>query len=580
MKSTVVRFFSERWDPISSALFGVVSFVLFLPFSRLDFDLHHDGYMTAAARAVADGRVIHRDVFMQYGPLLTLLQSVVTALPFPSALALRVFNALLLAVAVGLIADMGRRAPSTLGVSRIGAKIAALLVLVFADFFVGVPMLPWPSTLLVLLLVAHVNLLVVGLCFSESSHQPKSTTYLVFSGVSLGLVFFVRPVIFVALFIGLLAVLLMGIWSRQRVSGAIGISATGAAVTAVMGMLLLAILGALGPWWEQNFAWGSSYLGQSNQWTDAAVAQIRAYLPLFLVLLLCGVVLVVLSKISSLTVTQVRFLNLAVLGIALGATLLFTQLRRGHGMWVASPFQELSISALMVVVYWVVVAVTMAAAFCALVMLIARKASVRHLMLLWVCGVSAVSLTQSFPVPDSRHYYWALAPAVVLIPLLTGFMPTLSRRVLLVGGAVVALVSGATSLHATVDYLDTPRIAGPTGAINEGMLSSPVGTGFLTNFNESFEFLSSVLPAGEPVLFLTPDGANAAFDGNYRSADEWFVNWGPVPPLSERLEGVRFVITDWALPEQDLATLTGAGFTESASTGRLRFFERSTTAGE
>jgi hypothetical protein len=150
---------------------------------------------------------------------------------------------------------------------------------------------------------------------------------------------------------------------------------------------------------------------------------------------------------------------------------------------------------------------------------------------------------------------------------------------LLVGGAVVALVSGATSLHATVDYLNTPRIAGQTGAINEGMLSSPVGTGFLTNFNESFEFLSNLLPAGESALFLTPDGANAAFDGNYRSVDEWFVNWGPVPPLSERLEGVRFVITDWALPEQDLATLTDAGFIESASMGRLRFFERSTTAG-
>jgi hypothetical protein len=493
---------------------------------------------------------------------------------------LRVFNALLLAVGIGLVADLGRRAPASLGVSRLGAKGAALLILVFADFFVGVPMLPWPSTLLVLLLVAHVYLLVVGLCFGESSDRRTSTAYLVFSGVALGLVFFVRPVIFVALFVGLLTVLLMGVWSRQRVSDAIGISVMGAAVTAVVGMLLLAMLGALGPWWEQNFAWGSSYLDLHKEWTDAAVAQIRAYFPLFLVLLLCAVVLVVLSKISSLAVTHVRFLNMAVLGIALGATLLATQLRRGHGMWVASPFQELSISALMVVVYWVFVAMTVLAALGALMMLVVRRSSARHLMLLWVCGISVVSLTQSFPIPDSRHYYWALVPAVVLIPLLTGFMPTLSRRVLLVGGAVVALVSGATSLHATVDYLNTPRIAGQTGAINEGMLSSPVGTGFLTNFNESFEFLSSVLPAGEPALFLTPDGANAAFDGNYRSVDEWFVNWGPVPPLSERLAGVRFVIADWALPEQDLTTLTNAGFIESASTGRLRFFERSTTAGE
>jgi hypothetical protein len=169
---------------------------------------------------------------------------------------------------------------------------------------------------------------------------------------------------------------------------------------------------------------------------------------------------------------------------------------------------------------------------------------------------------------------------VVLIPLVVGYVPMIPRRVLLFGSAAVMVITGVTSVHATGDYLDIPRIAGPAGAINAGMLSSPVGVTFVTNFNESYEFLSRVIPAGESALFLTPDGANAAFDGNYRSADAWFVNWGPVPPLSERLAGVRFVVADYALAEQDLGVLVDAGFVESASTDQLRLFERSDSSGD
>ena len=90
---------------------GVTFFLIQIPFARIAFDSHHDGYMLAAAIGVKDGGVIHRDVVSQYGPITTLLHSVALLLPFGPALALRLFTAFQLAVTAALIADLGRVAP-------------------------------------------------------------------------------------------------------------------------------------------------------------------------------------------------------------------------------------------------------------------------------------------------------------------------------------------------------------------------------------------------------------------------------------------------------------------------------------
>lgn len=574
MKSRVVLRLQRHWDSLTSVLIGMLSFVLFVPFARLDFDLHHDGYMAAAAVAVADGKMIHRDVFMQYGPLLTLLQSAVVHLPLPPALALRVLNALLLALAIGIVADLGRRAPAWLRVSKIGAKFAAVMVLVYCDFFYGVPMLPWASTLLVVLIVMHLYFLVVGLYYDEVSNKRRKSISVGLSGVSLGLSFFVRPGIFVALFVLLLCVLAIGALARQRLFGLMSRSALFAAVSVGLGILALATSGALGPFWQQNVVWGSSYLQMRHEWVEVAASEIRSYLPFFALLFLGAAMLFVLANFRYLSASVAARLSAGIVVVALAASVRFTHFRRSASMWVAGPYGDTPVFALMSLVYWVMVILSVLTGIGAVIVLIKRRSTSRGLVLFWASGIALVSLSQSFPVPDSRHYFWALASGVLLIPFLVSHIPTWPRRSLIFGGFAVVAVSGATSLHATVNYLDTPRIPGSVGAINESMMSSPSGTGFLTNFKDSYEFLSSAMPPGASALFLTPDGANAAFDGSYRSADAWFVNWGPVPTLNERLNDVQFVIAERELSERDLFTLLDFGFVESASTNRLSVFRR------
>ena len=54
----------------------LLTLIIYLPFSRLGVDPHHDGIMLTPALVVARGGVIHRDIFSQYGPITGYMQAV------------------------------------------------------------------------------------------------------------------------------------------------------------------------------------------------------------------------------------------------------------------------------------------------------------------------------------------------------------------------------------------------------------------------------------------------------------------------------------------------------------------------
>ena len=53
-----------------------VTVVWFGTMARFGFDPHHDGIMLGAAAAVAEGKLLFKEVFCQYGPLAVLIQSI------------------------------------------------------------------------------------------------------------------------------------------------------------------------------------------------------------------------------------------------------------------------------------------------------------------------------------------------------------------------------------------------------------------------------------------------------------------------------------------------------------------------
>lgn len=68
------RFFGSGWW--KSPLIFIAVVIWFGIMSRFGFDSHHDGIMLGAAAGAADGKLLFKEVFCQYGPLTVWIQSI------------------------------------------------------------------------------------------------------------------------------------------------------------------------------------------------------------------------------------------------------------------------------------------------------------------------------------------------------------------------------------------------------------------------------------------------------------------------------------------------------------------------
>ncbi len=91
------------------AIIFVSVFVFFSLFARLGIDPHHDGVMLIPAIRVADGAVVYRDVFCQYGLLVPLLQGAAVALFGGELLVIRMLTVLFYAGSAVLLDLLWRR---------------------------------------------------------------------------------------------------------------------------------------------------------------------------------------------------------------------------------------------------------------------------------------------------------------------------------------------------------------------------------------------------------------------------------------------------------------------------------------
>ena len=66
----------NRKKVLRNIILFVVTVLWFGTMARFGFDAHHDGIMLGAAAAVAEGKLIFKEVFSQYGPLTIVIQSI------------------------------------------------------------------------------------------------------------------------------------------------------------------------------------------------------------------------------------------------------------------------------------------------------------------------------------------------------------------------------------------------------------------------------------------------------------------------------------------------------------------------
>lgn len=530
--------------PTSLAL-AVAAGVSALPFARLDLDAHHDGVMVAAAVAVRDGAVIHRDVFAQYGPVTPLLQSTALHLFDNAVLGIRLVNVLAIAATVFAMADLGRVAPRSWPVSLAAGRWAAISWIAVADFFLWVPQYPWSSMIATAMLCLALLFVARALSAFESNREHGWRFPATMSAVLLAMMPLTR--INVGVLTTVATVILGGLTFWCVREGRPLLVFGGAAWAVAWGLVLLAMagFGALGPWWHQSILW-------PLQWAHRVGTQLGPDALLHEVFIVFWPALIGIGVIVALSRQAVGRWRVAlnVLSTLIAVGLLLALFRNPDlpRLYLAdqvagrtSFVDSLTRGSLTLLTLLVAVAllVSMIISIRSIGDLTHRDADrLEALGWLLLVGFGLAGLSQYAPVPDSRHIWWGLPVALLLVTASFGrrrlWTPMRNPLVL------VFLAAAVAAPLAAIEYLAVPRVSAPEGTVAAGMLLRP---GDSERLIDAFALLERTVGRNSAV-FLVADGTWSVFDGQFHADDARFVDWGAPLDLPERLAEANLAVVD------------------------------------
>ena len=219
--------------------------LLYVPFARLGVDAHHDGVMLYPALRVAEGAVVHGDVFNMYGPVSSWVQALWVLLLGPTLWAIRVGTALMLAAGLATFHLAWRRMFGQ-GVALTATVVAVLLTPFLSP---DQPMYPWSSDVVVLL-IGIVAFLLSRPRADEAHPVPWATVGVLTSAVAL-----TRAVP------GIVLAMLLAVWlASAREWRRLQRFILGAALFSGVSLCYLGFNDALGDWWYQTFEVARSWL--------------------------------------------------------------------------------------------------------------------------------------------------------------------------------------------------------------------------------------------------------------------------------------------------------------------------------
>jgi hypothetical protein len=571
---------------ITSVALSLVTFVILMPFARLDFDSHHDGFMLAQAIAIRDGLSIHSEISSPYGPVTPWLQSWALSLPLGPALALRVLNSALIALTVFLIADIGRNRHRSSPLTYGAGVFAAVTWVLLADVWLGVTMLPWSSTLVAMLTALFLYLFSRARTSELRGRSRSSTILSVLAGCSLGIMMFTR----LSVGVGTLLVVVVGVFIIDRGTERPGRNQLpyvllGAAI-GVMGIIArLVVEGSWGAYVDDSILWplkfGSEYgaLSLSRQ-VEFLIYILPQVVSVGAVLLVVGLQFVhrgrwrakaplwmgILTILSGILVVAVQDR-----GIVLDAT--------GPQWWryLVSPnfiFQYGTFPQDGFIYFFFLL--TLIAALTVLVVAsierIRRRLSTLRLGY-WVliAGLALAGASGVWPMWDSRHVWWGASIGLLCVTSLIGAVGSLwkpFRNPLLIPVLAVAIMV----VFSGTNVLRQPRTSSPASWVTSGMELPEVT---VITLGEEMDLLRRYAGGGQKAIFLTQNGNLSILLGSFQSADRYFtgstnpyyVGIGPKTELSERLEGspVVFIrgIDESVIAPEALRALNGYRLAES-----------------
>ena len=259
------------------SLLAVLGFVVPLVFCRLGLDAHHDGIVFKPALDFAQGRMVFRDTFSQYGALTVLLQAGAIRLFGEALLSIRILTAIFYGASLVVFGRVWLRLLPpwlTLLIHFAGIVLAPYLVYLF---------LPWSS---VYALFFEGLALLLAVRFAET----ERLTNLFWAGIAAAATHWCRQPVGIFLVLGLTVGLLAMPLARDSgnvtdrnwkvVFRSLGIFWAGFSALSGALILWLAVQGALADWWKQSFLFAYQFGAQhGGQYSIRTI--IHALLPTF-----------------------------------------------------------------------------------------------------------------------------------------------------------------------------------------------------------------------------------------------------------------------------------------------------------
>jgi hypothetical protein len=516
----------------ATALYGYSAFV--------DPEPHHDGIQLAPAVAVANGKLIHAEVFDQYGPITAWLHGAVLYVFGPTLLNLRIFTALLLVGCAVMMFFVARR------MSFVPAA-AALVSVLWVTLWPGrsidsltSSLLPWPSTVFLAfqLGVALVLLRIV-------SRRSASRRALVIVGILMSLAALVRPNYGIVLIVGAVIALLLFVPEvLRRTRGWVALAA-GILAPVILLLAYLVMTDSFEFFVQQSLLGpiAGKSTGATTEWFYFKNVYLLGSFPLLIAILISVLatrcfrarprivaVVVVMCSLGLLTVVSTSIQDSPL------RNLLLSRLT-----W--SPALDPQAAQLM----FTSVLVFMAGGS----ILVFRTLAKRNRWPSDDCPVAAIfppkktltislliltlsSVSELYPFADAYHLWWAapllLISAIVLVGQVT---PTKFRTLVLLGALLPYLLIGIVR---TVHYVSEPR-----SRIEVGVLNGMYGRDSSVDSIKQIESMIG-LWSPESTRFECPDALYSVWTGSFLSNSPDIVDWSFGTPLSPEPQPSRVMV--------------------------------------
>lgn len=502
----------NRSDGLIGGLLAAGVVALLVPLARLGIDQHHDGVMLKPALDVLAGQVLFRDSFSQYGALTTYLQAMALWIS-PSLLSIR-----LLTVAAYGLTVVVLYAAWRLILPRSLAILSCLLFILFIpayerDYWNNEYWLlsPWSSVFAMLFQSIGLYALFRMILGEHPRHWG------VLCGVATACVFWCRQPVGIIM-AGCLGVIWLALhwtnWTPGTHSKRSVLGGLLAGFFAVNALLLgeLYVTGALPQWWYQNFVWPGRW-SASMEWRDTLKLSIHPATCIGLLLLLAALALPARLKRflpdSASRLVPFYYGGLALLLAWQGSWLLRVTALREGGWGAVFPL------------------VVLAQAVVSIIPVFAGRKQAQapeYYLVASLAALSLGSLVQFYPMADSWHMVWALAPTFGLVT--HALWRWSGWRAPVLTAVLLALLAPAAYLkaRAMMKIIDHPAVTLTVPAALRGM---KVPEAQARNYRQIVDALAPILQHQPdiPSALIGNDAIFLCFTNNRTNPSPFYVTW-------------------------------------------------------